>query len=339
MPAITREQINENIDENISNVTIEDGITPVIDGDNRKLILDYVDYQDSLKANTEDLGATAFSNDYNDLDNLPTIPSAKTSGAVTLNGVFQVLPYDINSCSFSGGKAFLPTTTENGKEIIVLATANNIEIRANEAGTNRMFIKFQTYVASVTLSTNDCYRFTYVGFGGYWKAEILEGYTTENTSNKSTDVETDGASDTKYPSVKAVKDYVDANSGTLPYKECSFKVSQSGTDPISNYNQFIDEISIGPDASNPLFRTFYSEYVSVGIYEVGWMWFTGSASQIDTTKLDFNTSSDRIKVTLETNFSTGPFSGFKFTIETRNDSGVLANGVLGYTNFYFRLFN
>jgi hypothetical protein len=214
MPAITREQINENIDENISNVTTEDGITPAIDGDNRKLILNYVDYQDSLKANTEDLGATAFSNNYNDLNNLPTIPSAKTSGAVTLNGIFQVLPYDINSCSFSGGKAFLPTTTENGKEIIVLATANNIEIRANESGTNRMFIKFQTYVASVTLSTNDCYRFTYVGFGGYWKAEILEGYTTENVSNKSTDVSEDAASDTKYPSVKAVKTYVDSK---LPY--------------------------------------------------------------------------------------------------------------------------
>jgi len=31
----------------------------------------------ALKANTADLGATAFSNDYNDLDNLPTIPAAQ----------------------------------------------------------------------------------------------------------------------------------------------------------------------------------------------------------------------------------------------------------------------
>lgn len=178
MPVITREQIDENIDENISNVITEDGITPVIDGDNRKLMLDYVDYQDSLKANTEDLGATAFSNDYNDLDNLPTIPSAKTSGAVTLNGIFQVLPYDINSCSFSGGKAFLPTTTENGRQILVIATANNIEIRANESGTNRMFETFNTFTASVTLFNNEIYRFTYIGFGGYWKAEYI-GNTKE----------------------------------------------------------------------------------------------------------------------------------------------------------------
>lgn len=33
----------------------------------------------------------------------------------------------------------------------------------------------------------------------------------ENTSNKSTSITTDGSSDTKYPSVKAVKDYVDAS--------------------------------------------------------------------------------------------------------------------------------
>ena len=35
------------------------------------------------------------------------------------------------------------------------------------------------------------------------------GFTPENVSNKSTSVSTDGSSDTKYPSVKAVKDYAD----------------------------------------------------------------------------------------------------------------------------------
>ncbi len=34
----------------------------------------------------------------------------------------------------------------------------------------------------------------------------------EDVANKSTDVTTDGSSDTKYPSVKSVKDYVDASS-------------------------------------------------------------------------------------------------------------------------------
>lgn len=45
------------------------------------------------------------------------------------------------------------------------------------------------------------------------------GFTAENTANKSTNVTTDGASDTKYPSVKAVKDYVDPLvAGLLDYR-------------------------------------------------------------------------------------------------------------------------
>jgi hypothetical protein len=50
---------------------------------------------------------------------------------------------------------------------------------------------------------------------------------TEVLTNKSTNVTADGSSDTKYPSVKAVKDYVDANSGgSAIYK---ILIQQSGT--------------------------------------------------------------------------------------------------------------
>jgi hypothetical protein len=46
----------------------------------------------SLKANTADLGATAFSNDYNDLDNLPTIPAAQVnSDWNAVSGVSEIL--------------------------------------------------------------------------------------------------------------------------------------------------------------------------------------------------------------------------------------------------------
>lgn len=42
------------------------------------------------------------------------------------------------------------------------------------------------------------------------------GYTPEDVANKSTNVTTDGTSDTKYPSVKSVKTYVDDNAGIQP---------------------------------------------------------------------------------------------------------------------------
>lgn len=168
----TREEVLADIDAKITDKTPSDKVQNTEDGANRVLIIDYIDQEVATKANISDLGATAFSNDYNDLDNLPSIAS-KTSGTMTLNGTFQVLQYDVNSCSFSGGKAFLPTTTEIQKTIYVIAVSNNIEIRANEAGTNRMFETFNTFTASVTLLTNEMYRFTYIGFGGYWKAEKI----------------------------------------------------------------------------------------------------------------------------------------------------------------------
>jgi hypothetical protein len=106
----------------------------------------------------------------------------QTSGAVSLSATPQVLPFDINSCSFQGGIAFLPTTTEIGKQVYVFAVQNNIEIRANSANTNFMFVKFQTFIPSVTLLNKQMYRFTYIGFGsgaggtvgGYWLAEQID---------------------------------------------------------------------------------------------------------------------------------------------------------------------
>jgi len=99
--------------------------------------------------------------------------ATKTSGAITLSATPTVLPYDANSCSFTGGIAYLPATTEINKEIYVIATANNIEIRANAANTNRMFVTFNTFVSNVILTTNQMYRFIYIDFGGYWKAELI----------------------------------------------------------------------------------------------------------------------------------------------------------------------
>jgi hypothetical protein len=51
-----------------------------------------------LKANTADLGAVAFSNDYNDLDNLPTIPTGTvTSVGLTMPSAFSVANSPITS--------------------------------------------------------------------------------------------------------------------------------------------------------------------------------------------------------------------------------------------------
>ena len=105
----------------------------------------------------------------------------KTSAVVTLTGTQTQLPNDINFCNFTGGKAYLPATTMIGREYIVLAVSNNIEIFANVANDTKMFVTYPTLIASVVLTTNQMYRFTYLGIGtgtggvidGYWKAELI----------------------------------------------------------------------------------------------------------------------------------------------------------------------
>src|SRR5689334_18155823 len=69
-----------------------------------------------------------------------------TSAVVTLSGTQIELPYDINPCNFTGGLAYLKTTTKIGKEILVLAVSNNIEIFANQANTAKMFVTYGTFL-------------------------------------------------------------------------------------------------------------------------------------------------------------------------------------------------
>lgn len=150
---MTSTELKAQIDSQITNETTANAITPTDVGTNLKEIVDYVDQQVPIR----------------------------TATSTTLSATPQVLPSDINSCSFGGGIAYLPTTTIIGKEVIVISVSANIVIRANEGNTNKMFEVFNTFVSSVTLAQYEMYRFTYIGFGsgtggsvgGYWKAEQI----------------------------------------------------------------------------------------------------------------------------------------------------------------------
>jgi len=82
-------------------------------------------------------------------------------------------------------------------------------------------------IDAADVALNDYAKFTANGLVGRSYAEVLSdigaqaslGFTAENVANKSTSVTTDGTSDTKYPSVKAVKDYADGLvAGLLDYR-------------------------------------------------------------------------------------------------------------------------
>jgi len=144
---MTNTALKAQIDSQITNETATGGITPYEVGTNLKEIVNYIDQQAPIKI----------------------------ADVLTLSATPQVLPYDVNSLSFSGGIAYLPTTDVIGKEVYAIANSNNIEIRANVGNTAKMFVTFGTFVQNVILTTNQMYRFIYIGFDtvGYWKAEQI----------------------------------------------------------------------------------------------------------------------------------------------------------------------
>lgn len=150
---MTNTTLKAQIDSQITNETLPNSISPAEVGGNLKSVVDYIDQQAPIK----------------------------TSASITLSGTTQVLPNDVNSVTFTNGKAYLPATTIIGKEVFVISNANGIEISANVAGTSKMFVNFNTFVSNVIVAQYEMYRFIYIGFGsgaggvtdGYWKAEKL----------------------------------------------------------------------------------------------------------------------------------------------------------------------
>ena len=151
--------------------------------------------------------------------------------------------------------------------------------------------------------------------GGRMKDTI--DYTTEQIAlaevltNKSTNVTTDGASDTKYPSVKAVKTYVDANAGGSSFLVYSALITQSGTG-VPTLKQL----------QNTTGATFTTSFLATGI-------FTLNASS--------NIVTPNKTATINSFNSYGEFPNGRidfyidgansFQIETRN-SGTLANDII-----------
>jgi hypothetical protein len=84
-------------------LTDEVGLTCETIGDCQTIIdieaaIDALEEEIVLKANTADLGEVAFSNDYNDLDNLPTLPTGTvTSVGLTMPSAFSVANSPITS--------------------------------------------------------------------------------------------------------------------------------------------------------------------------------------------------------------------------------------------------
>lgn len=138
---MTNTALKAQIDSQITNETTSNAITPTKVGVNMKAIIDL---------------------------------SIKTSGTISQANITPVpLTFDVNILNFGGGRAYLPTTDEIGKEILVIADADNCTVRANVGNTAKIFTTFNSFLSSLVLNQNQMYRFVYVGFDLYWKAELI----------------------------------------------------------------------------------------------------------------------------------------------------------------------
>lgn len=108
-------------------------------------------------------------------------------------------------------------TPPAGHEVILslampASTNPTIEIR-NSSGSGTVLATFTCSATARTVLLHAAFNGSEWVVQGFTDGASSLGFTPENAANKSTNVTTDAASDVKFPSVKAVKNYVDANAG------------------------------------------------------------------------------------------------------------------------------
>ena len=184
----------------------------------------------ALKANTADLGATAFSNSYNDLDNLPTLPTGTVTSVDLTAGT---------GISVSGGPitstGSITVTNSAPDQVVAIAAGTGIGVTGtypnftvtNSAPSSGGTV---TSVAALTLGTTGTDLSSTVATAtttpvitlnvptasaanrgalssADWSAfngkQNALGFTAENTANKQNSLAVDGTG-TKFPTVDAV---------------------------------------------------------------------------------------------------------------------------------------
>jgi hypothetical protein len=232
------------IDTQITNETVNFAITPTEVGSRMKDTIDYTTEQISGIAATPDAttsvkGKIQLAGDLAGTADLPTVPQLTNKENLS-NKSTDVVADGLSNTKYPSVKAVKDYA--DGIVVGLLDDRGNYDASSNlfpatgGSGVAGAVLKGDLWYISVTGTLGG----VSVPVGASVRAlvdapaqtstnwSILNvglGFTPENVVNKSTDVTTDAASDTKYPSVKAIKDYVDANLGTPEYTEGSLNTN------------------------------------------------------------------------------------------------------------------
>ena len=266
------------IDTQITNETVDFAITPAEVGGRMKDTIDYTSEQIALKENS--------SNKQTDLTssstNFPTVNAVNSGLALKEN-----LANKSTNLTTDGESNTKYPSVKSVKDYADSLVVGLLDDRGNyDASTNLFPATGGSGVAGAILK-GDLWFISVAGIlGGVlvpigasvralvdtpgqtstnWNIlNIGLGFTPENILNKSIDVTIDASSDTKYPSVKAVKDYVDENAGgNLPYSIISFFLSISEATPtfVIKQNDFPDSVLSMTIPSNGKVRIITTENI------------------------------------------------------------------------------
>jgi hypothetical protein len=223
---MTRLELNTYVDTQVTNKTAANSLTPINEGNAIKSVADYVDQQDLLKENVANKSINVSSDGLSDLK-YPSVKSVKdyTDGLVVGllddRGNYNA---SVNTFPASGGSGVSGAILKGDLWFISVAgTLGGVSVPVG---------------ASVRALVDSP-----VQINANWNVlNVGLGYTPENVVNKSLDVVIDATSDVKYPSVKAVKTYVDANAGGTSV----FKVLKTVITNAELLNIFLNPKTIGP---------------------------------------------------------------------------------------------
>lgn len=226
----------------------------------------------------------------------PAGSAALTIGSVAKSTPAAPLMYGFNTVTGGGGSVKLPNGSGNYIGEIIYVISGNSTLVESHNGSNLIYLG---------RSTSQQLPMVKVEYGNLWRFTHVGS----------------GA----WIAEKVIEGY----------REYRSRLSQTGTAAPVVAVAFVDDITVrGVDYPSILWRLLTYQYVGVGQYSLRIN--TATAVTLNANAVDVSFSDGKAAVTGMSNGSDGTLNWLQIDFETRDYSGVLANGLLQFTSIYLR---